>query len=596
MSTVQYRVEQLRNWLKNNNFDACVVPQTDPHLSEYVQDYDQVRAYFSGFTGSAGTLVVTAHRAGLWTDSRYYLQAEQQLQDTPITLFRQGQEQVPSYAQWLQMEVGNQGKVAANAYYFTAAQWQEYATLFTLVHAPQFEGLWQNRPALLPVQCQLFEAATVCAAVKIANLRQSMKENHVQACLVTALDDIAWLLNVRAYAVPYVPVLRSYLWVDMHALVWWVDMQMPDADVQAYLDQLGVQVRPYGCIEEQLVASKDIKKVWIDANMLNQRLYATLQSVYTLIDNQGWIAQQKACKNVLQLKGIVQAMEYDAVAWVRALQWLHTQLEQGGVVTELDFQAKLLEQKQRMPYYIGESFAPIVGYGKHAAIVHYEATAQSNATILPQGFLLVDAGSHYTTGTTDVTRTLVCGTVTSQQKQVYTYVLKGMIALAMAQFDAHTTSQQLDALARAPLQAYGLDYGHGTGHGVGVVLNVHERGVRISPLCVKPLCYGMVLSDEPGCYLAHHFGVRIENMLAVQHRQPTESMFSIAPPLLQKEPLYQFSVLTLIPIDVRGIDVSLLSQTEKQWVNTYHAHVLTTLQKYLSDKEYNWLKSYAYEI
>jgi Xaa-Pro aminopeptidase len=279
--------------------------------------------------------------------------------------------------------------------------------------------------------------------------------------------------------------------------------------------------------------------------------------------------------------GIQEAMEYDAVAWVRSLKWLSETLQADKPVSELDFQQAMLQYKAQTPYYLGESFAPIVAYGKHGAIVHYESTTQTNKVIEPHGFLLVDAGSHYRYGTTDATRAIACGSLTKEQQTVYTLVLKGMIAVATCRFTASTPSNQIDALAREALRQHGLDYGHGTGHGVGIVLNVHEDGARLSPKWVKPLQEGMVLSDEPGCYLAGQFGVRIENMLAVKAGEAGG--------------LY-FQTLTHIPLQCSAIDKSLLTQNELVWINCYHKKVLAMCKPHLTEIEFNWLKTYAYEL
>lgn len=590
MNLIKHRLEGLRAWLRANGYHACVIPQTDPHLSEYVEEYDKVRTHFSGFTGSAGTLVVTLTQAALFTDSRYYVQAEQQLAQTDIDWCKQDDSNGPTIATWLKKQLSMHQKVAANAYYFAHHQWQALMQEVTMQHETGFEQLWQDRPMLSVAPIRVYQGPTPSMAQKMALLRNKMQQKGVDACFITALDDIAWLLNIRGDDIAYVPVARSYLWVDATNIIWWVDTnKAAHAEMAEYLNQNKVQILPYQNIEQTITCMPAVKTVWVDAAVLNQRMYTLLQSAYTLYDSVHYATEAKACKTPVELTSIAQVMEYDAVAWVRSLQWLDTQLEANNPITELDFQATLLAFKKQHPCYWGESFAPIVAYGAHGAIVHYEATKQSNAPILPQGFLLVDAGSHYTYGTTDVTRTICCGMLTAKQKQVYTAVLQGMIAMARAQFTTQTPSTYLDKLARAPLNALQLQYGHGTGHGIGTVLSVHERGVRISPACVKPLQVGMVLSDEPGCYLKDHFGVRIENMLAVQEAACLDACN-------KKEKPLQFWVLTCIPLDCRAMDVTMLSDQEKTWINTYHRWVCSTIKPYLTTTEYNWLKTYVYEI
>lgn len=581
MSLIKCRLEALRKWMNTVNVQACIIPQTDPHLSEYVDEFDKVRTYFSGFTGSAGTLVVTLDAAGLWTDSRYYLQAEQQLCATEIALFKDGQPNVPTYVDWLVDKVGNM-PVAVNAYLFSHKVFSDYAKKLTLVHAPQFESIWLERPTLSSKPCCIFNGYGLSAAQKIALLRAEMRNKEVDACFMSALDNIAWLLNVRGNDVAYVPVVRSYLWVDQQRIVWWVDAKkVQNATMVAYLQALSVVVLPYSEIENGLLANNKQQRVWVDAAQISERLYQLLSNAYDLHDEIAWCTPQKACKTSAEMIGIQEAMEYDAVAWVRSLKWLEENLQASKQVSELDFQQAMLQYKAQTPYYLGESFAPIVAYGKHGAIVHYESTTQTNKLIEPHGFLLVDAGSHYRYGTTDATRAIACGPLTKEQQTVYTLVLKGMIAVATCRFSASTPSNQIDALAREALRQHGFDYGHGTGHGVGIVLNVHEDGARLSPKWVKPLQEGMVLSDEPGCYLAGQFGVRIENMLAVKANEAGG--------------LY-FQTLTHIPLQCSAIDKSLLTQNELVWINCYHKKVLAMCKPHLTEIEFNWLKTYAYEL
>lgn len=588
MNLIKQRLKALRTWLTDHAYHACIIPQTDPHLSEYVEEYDKARVYFSGFTGSAGTLVVTLKEAALFTDSRYYVQAEQQLAETGIDWCKSDSENEPTLPLWLSKRIEPGQKVAANAYYFAHKEWQALEQTVTIEHQNQFESLWQERPSLSKAPCVLYQGPTLTCQEKIAKLRQAMQQQAVDACFVTALDDIAWLLNIRGGDVAYVPVVRSYLWVDSVCVKWWVDSHKITPPVAQYLVQNNIQVCSYQQIEQDLQAMTPAQRVWVDAGNLNQRIHALLQAKYTLFHKTLWITEAKACKTLPELQAIEQVMVYDAVAWVRTLKWLHTKLADKELISELDFKDALIAFKKQHPLYLDESFEPIVAYGAHGAIVHYEATKQSNIPILPQGFLLVDAGSHYQYGTTDVTRTIACGAITEQQKQVYTAVLQGMISLAEAQFTNQTPSAQLDSLARQPLKEMQLDYGHGTGHGIGTVLSVHEAGARISPKSVKPLQVGMVLSDEPGCYLKDQFGVRIENMVAVKASKSETAGNEVLP--------LHFQVLTCIPLDCSAIDVSMLSNSQIAWINAYHRQVCQKVEPFLTTQEYNWLKTYVYEI
>jgi Xaa-Pro aminopeptidase len=351
--------------------------------------------------------------------------------------------------------------------------------------------------------------------------------------------------------------------------------------MQQYLSALSIKALPYDMVEDSLPNKTGECVVWVDAQQVNERMYQQLSMRYALLDKEDWCVSQKSCKTLAEIAGIQEAMQYDAVAWVRSLKWLDEQLSASVLVSELDFQQAMLHFKQQMPHYMGESFAPIVGYGSHGAIVHYEATAASNASLQASGFLLVDAGSHYRHGTTDATRTIACGSLSDLERKVYTLVLKGMIAVATCRFTEATPSSEIDALAREALRNHGFDYGHGTGHGVGIVLNVHEEGARLSPKSVKPLKEGMVLSDEPGYYQEGDFGIRIENMLAVSDLDKST---------------YTFSVLTLIPLELKAICIDLLSSEEKKWVNDYHRRIRESLFGLLTEEEYNWLKNKTYEI
>lgn len=576
------KIEILRSWMRENGFDACVVPQTDPHLSEYVEKYDEIRTYFSGFTGSAGTLLVTMQEAGLWTDSRYYIQAEQQLFGSGITLYKDGLPTTPVMRLWLQEKVGTRGKVAANAMCFSKNEWQQWQEVVDVVHEIGFEACWRDRPALSTCPCFLFpeKYAGKTASQKIAEFRQAMLEKGVGACFLSALDDIAWLLNVRGNDVEYVPVVRSYLWIDQQQLVWWVSLEkVKDALLLRYLADLGIQIAPYDDVEKDVLLYNRAHAVWVDASLLNARLYQLMSQTYRLVDAPLWTSVAKSMKNEVELQGIRRAMCLDGVAWVRSLMWLQEQLPFSP--TELDFRDAMEDFKKQSSLYMSESFAPIVGYAANAAIVHYEPTVATNKKIASQGFLLVDAGSHYWCGTTDATRTIACGPLSRQQCECYTWVLKGMIALASAKFDAATAGSELDVMARRYLKMNGKDYGHGTGHGIGHVLSVHERGATISPRATKPLRQGMVLSDEPGYYQTGDYGIRIENVITVGVSEGGK---------------FSFSVLTLIPLEMQAICVDLLSEKEKQWINNYHHRVRESLRPMLSNKENEWLKLHTYEI
>lgn len=579
---VELRLRDLRLWMSENGFEACVVPQTDPHMSEYVEKHDELRSYFSGFTGSAGTLVVTQIDAGLWTDSRYFIQAEIQLKGSGIGLYKIGLPDTPSMIEWTLSRVESTGRVAANAMCFTKKDWQEWNSSVLMIHSVDFESCWRDRPLMSLNPCRLFplEYAGITAQEKLASLRLEMDLKSVDACFISTLDDIAWLLNVRGEDVEYVPVVRSYLWISKQQIKWWVDTRkIIDPSLVQQLKSLDVIVLPYESIEDTLGSDANAKSVWVDTSLLNARLCQLLEATYAVVDAPLWTTHRKATKNKVELQGMQQAMLLDGVAWVRSLKWLEEHLS--CELTELDFQEAMITYKKSSSHYLMESFEPIVGYGSNAAIVHYSATPQSNKVIGSSGFLLVDAGSHYEFGTTDATRTIACGPLSDWQCKCYTWVLKGMIAVASARFAQETVGVDLDAKARYYLKENGLDYGHGTGHGVGHVLSVHERGATLNARSTKPLLAGMVLSDEPGYYQEGDFGIRIENMLAVSDLDKST---------------YTFSVLTLIPLELKAICIDLLSSEEKKWVNDYHRRIRESLFGLLTEEEYNWLKNKTYEI
>ena len=588
MQSVQARIQSLRKLMQIEPIQACIIPSTDSHISEYTPDRWKTRAWISGFTGSAGTVVVTKDKAGLWTDSRYFLQAEEQLNGSGIDLYKTGLPETPAFSNWIVSELSAGDCVGIEGDVYAASEAKSLIEFFTgknlhvrTCFAP-YDSLWENRPAI-PVNPAFILPERFTGKSchdKIKEVIGEIKNNQADMTILASLDTIAWLFNIRGNDVDYNPVCVSYAAISENETVLFISPGKITQEVSEYLQQEGVIVAGYETINDYIQRIPSGTRVLITPAKINYRLYLLLSKNCIIKEITVHPADSlKSIKNATEIAGIRNAMQKDGVAMVKFLIDLENALTNNETVTELDVEKKLRTYRSGQALYFGESFKTIAGYGAHGAIVHYDATAESNATIQPDGILLIDSGAQYFDGTTDITRTISTGQVSEAVKRNYTYVLKGHIQLALTVFPAGTVGMQLDVLARQALWKAGHNYLHGTGHGVGCFLNVHEgpQSIRMN-YNPAPLQSGMITSNEPGLYLAGEYGIRIENLLLTV-KATTES-----------GDFYAFETLTLCPIDTRLIDCSLLSQEEIDWLNTYHQKVYDQLSPLFSVEEKEWLK------
>ncbi len=578
------RLEALRNEMASHNIHAFIIPGTDPHQSEYYAEHWGCRTWISGFNGSAGTAVVTADKAGLWTDSRYFLQADEQLAESGFTLFKDGMPETPSIEKWLSTVLSAGDTVAIDGTLFSTTAVESMTTFFekygiTLVtDFMPFDKIWQRRPALpdTPFFAHELKYSGECATSKIARVMEAIKESGADALILSALDDIAWLYNIRGKDVNYNPMTYAYAYIDDKRRILFVDNEKLNEENSAYLQEMGIEQMPYNAVFD-FAASLSDKKVSVNPGKLNYTLYNKLNC--TIIRENGPIAMFKAIKNETQIAGIRQAMIRDGVALVRFFRWLDSNID-AGKATEMSAAQQLRQFRSEQELFVDESFATIAGYNEHGAIVHYSATPESDVAIRRKGFFLLDSGAQYMDGTTDITRTVSLGTLTPQQKRDFTLVLKGHIALSRCQFPEGTRGAQLDAIARMPLWKDGLTYLHGTGHGVGHFLNVHEgpQSIRLQEN-PTPLVPGMITSNEPGLYRTGEYGIRHENLILTVPAQETEF-----------GKFYRFESLTLFPFDKRALDITILQPHEIAWLNDYHRMVYDRLKSSLTSEECEWLR------
>lgn len=581
---IRERVALLRTFMQEKEIRAFIIPSTDPHSGEYVPEFWESRKWISGFTGSAGTAVITDETGGLWTDSRYFLQAASQLEDTGIMLFKDRLPETPSIAEWLGSVLSPGDKVGIDGWVNTTAeaenlqkQLQAYGLQLVSTEDP-FQRIWKDRPSLPlnpPFILPLSYAGKNCTE-KIAEIREQIFLNHADAILLSALDEIAWTLNLRGSDVHCNPVFVSYLFITDTTTTLYILPEKITPEIKQYLNDNQIEVKPYQAIEADLhhYTGKGIQLT----PGTNYALYQAA-SHNQIIRHESPVLYMKAIKNETEIQGFHHAMIKDGIAMVKFLFWLKNTVK-NSQETELSIDRKLYNLRAEQKDFKGISFDTIAGYQAHGAIVHYEATEETNATLHPEGLLLLDSGAQYLDGTTDITRTIVLGPVTKEQKTDFTLVLKGFIELSMAEFPHGTCGTQLDVLARQFMWKFGINYGHGTGHGVGHFLNVHEgpHQFRMNhmPALLLP---GMTITNEPGIYKAGKHGVRTENtMLIVKSKETEFGAF------------YKFEPLTLCPIDKEAILPEMLSYEEKQWLNNYHSLVYDRLNASLNTDEQAWLK------
>ena len=586
--TINERVDRLRSWMKENGFTAFVFPSSDPHNSEYVADHWKSREWISGFSGSAGTAVVTLEHAALWTDSRYFIAAEKELDGTDFQLMKLRVEGTPSVSEWLASElstyeravVGLDGNV--NSFAEVAAMEQELATKGNITVRTDVDPmavLWTDRPVIPDNMVSLhpLEYSGESTSSKMSRVRKHLLDCGADGLLVTALDEIAWVLNLRGSDVHCNPVFVSYLLISPENITLYINNVKLPEEVKAYLVSEHIDVQAYDSVVEglRLYAGKSLL---VDMSSTNYSL-ATAVPFEKVCSGVSPIASMKAVKNKVEQDGFRAAMLRDGVAVVKFLAWLKSAVEAGGQ-TEISLDERLTALRAEQPKFKGISFDTIVGYEAHGAIVHYEATPETDIPVQPHGLVLIDSGAQYLDGTTDITRTIALGELSEEQCRVYTLVLKGHIQLDMCRFPAGACGSQIDALARAPMWREGYNYMHGTGHGGGSYLNVHEGPHQIRmEWRPAPLQAGMTVTNEPGIYLEGKFGVRIENTLLIV---PAESTAF--------GDFLKFETLTLAPIDTTPIVLEILSTEEREWLNNYHHRVYESLSPYLEGNEKEWLK------
>ena len=589
MNMINQRLESLREVMKREHLAAFIFPSTDAHQSEYVADHWMGRAWISGFDGSAGTAVVTMHSAALWTDSRYFLAAEEQLKGTEFQLMKLKIPGTLSIAEWLgkelqdvdSPEVGLDGWV--NSYTSTSgliADLRKAGGITVRTNFDPLEEIWKDRPSipLKPVEIQPMEFAGEDVSSKIKRIRLALRAQHADGMLVSALDDIAWTLNLRGTDVHCVPVFVSYLLIASDKVSLFVDEAKVSSEIRAYLESNGVSIYKYNKVEEGLKAYSEYN-ILLDGNETSYYLWKAVKC-QEIVQASSPIPAMKAVKNEAEIAGYRSAMLKDGVAMVKFLKWLLPAVEAGGE-TEISIDKKLTALRAEQKLFRDISFDTIAGYQAHGAIVHYEATPETDIPLKPEGLLLLDSGAQYQDGTTDITRTIALGPITEEMKHIYTLVLKAHIQLELAKFPDGASGTQLDALGRECMWREGFNFLHGTGHGVGSYLSVHEGPHQIRmEYMPTPLRAGMTLTDEPGLYLAGKFGVRIENTVLLSDYKKTE--FG---KFLQIEPL------TLCPIDTAPIDLAMLMPEELAWLNEYHAKGYAELAPNLDEEDKKWVEN-----
>lgn len=587
MNEINQRLESLREVMRREHLSAFIFPSTDAHQSEYVADHWQGRTWISGFNGSAGTAVVTMKSAALWTDSRYFLAAEEQLKGTEFQLMKLKIEGTPTISEWLAQElqgenaeVGLDGMV--NSYHETMgliADLRKSGGITVRTNLDPLGLIWTDRPAIPanPVEIQPMEFAGESVASKISRIRTALRQRHADGMLISALDDIAWTLNLRGTDVHCVPVFVSYLLISSQQVSLYVDSAKINDEVKAYLTENGISLYPYNKVAEGLERYSEYN-ILLDGDETSYFLWKTVKCQEIIAGNSP-VPAMKAQKNDREIAGFRQAMLRDGVAMVKFLRWLKPAVEAGGQ-TEISIDRKLTSLRAEQHLFRDISFDTIAGYQAHGAIVHYEATPETDVALKPEGLILIDSGAQYQDGTTDITRTISLGPVTEEMKHVYTLVLKGHIQLELAKFPDGASGTQLDALARECMWREGYNYLHGTGHGVGSYLSVHEGPHQIRmEWKPTPLRAGMTVTDEPGLYLSGKFGVRIENTLLIKDYQTTEF-----------GKFLQMESLTLCPIDLTPVDFSMLQPEEIEWLDTYHRDVFEKLSPYLEGEDLEWLR------
>jgi len=586
MNSIPQRLELLRNQMKKAGVQACIIPGTDPHASEYIADYWKEREWISGFAGSAGTVAVSLKAAALWTDSRYFLEADNILDGTSIELMKMGQPETPSIPVWLASQVDSGAQVAINPQMISTNGFNSMKEELKM-SGIEFCGIdlifdiWKDRPELSREPIFVFdeEKSGASCITKALQVREEMKNAFADVLIITGLDEIAWLFNIRGKDVAYNPVAIAAAIIEPDNLTIYIDKVKVNAETADYFSYQGVRMGHYSDLKKAISLIKADSRVMIDGTKLNFELRESIPVTCKIVNQMSPVFKLKSIKNRAELAGFKKVMIKDGVALTKFFIWLEENIP-SGKVTEVSIAQKLYEYREQQGNFFGESFGTIAGYADHGAIVHYRADDENAYHIKQENILLVDSGGQYFEGTTDITRTISLGKTTPQQKNDFTLVLKGHIGIATAVFPAGTRGSQLDILARKSMWDRKMNYGHGTGHGIGHFLNVHEgpQSIRTdeNPVTLQP---GMILSNEPGMYRAGQYGMRIENLIHVV--DAGEAGFG---------QFLCFETLTWFPIDLNLIEADMLTVQEKAWLNKYHHKVYEHIAPYLNETEKGWLK------
>ena len=598
MNEINQRIEDLREVMRREHLAACIFPSTDPHQGEYVPDHWKGREFISGFNGSAGTAVVTLHSAALWTDSRYFIAAADQLEGTEYQLMKLKIEGTPTIAEWLGKECGAGAEVSIDGWCSSAnsvkeliADLRQQGGITLRTNLDPLKLIWRNRPVIpeYPVEIYPLKYAGEPTRDKIDRIREALRQHHADGMLMAALDDIAWTLNLRGTDVHCNPVFVAYLLISSKDVTLFVNQAKLTAEVSEYLRNEGIRVEDYGQVENGLKQYFEYN-ILLDPDEVNYRLYEIVRNKghmndfpkTEIVEAESPVKRMKTVKNETEIAGFRSAMLKDGIAMTKFLCWLSGYIGKSEIseLTEIGIDQKLTSLRAEQPLYRDISFDTIAGYGSHAAIVHYEATPETDIPLQPKGMLLLDSGAQYLDGTTDITRTIALGPLTDQEKQIYTLVLKGHIQIELCKFPSGASGTQIDILARKDMWREGLNYLHGTGHGVGTYLNVHEGPHQFRmEWKPAPLVAGMTITDEPGIYLPDRCGARTENTLLIVPYKETEFGRFL-----------QFESLTLCPIDKAPIVREMMLPEEIQWLNDYHQRVFETLSHQLSEEEVVWLR------
>ena len=585
---VKERVQKLQELMKQNGIDAYIIPSSDAHQSEYVAAHWGSRKWITGFTGSAGTAVVTLENGnGLWTDGRYFIQAEKQLEDSSIELYKMGQPSVPTIAEWLKKNlkdgatIGFDGKVVSKSFYDSLDKALCSKEIKYNLENDLIGQIWNDRPEIPMDNFYSLDVkfAGKCRVEKLNEVREHMKAESITHFVLSSLDDIAWLFNIRGNDVPNNPVIISYALISMDEAILFVDFKKLTDNIKSELVKDGISIKEYDELGKCLKALNSKNVVSYDPAKTNMWIVNSLSSDVKKSEEQNYTTKLKAVKNDVELQNMRDSHVTDGVAMVKFLHWLDTNLGKEKI-TEISASDRLAQFRAEGENFKGLSFGTIAGYKEHAAMMHYSSTTETDVELLKEGMFLVDSGGQYLGGTTDITRTIVLGDLTSEQKRDFTLVLKGFIGLSRAKFLYGCTGTNLDILARGPLWQYGIDYKCGTGHGIGFFLNVHEGPHAIRNNYVPAILEeGMVMSNEPGVYKEGRHGIRIENLIVVRKDEETES-----------GQFMSFETITFCPIDLNGVIVDMLSPEERAWLNSYHCEVYEKLSPSLNEEQRAWLK------